>query len=150
MRAAVGLFAAVVALSAPVLGAEANRCVVSVTPVDFGTYNPLLPGDTRTTGIVTYNCTQSRPISITLTRSGSSYDSRSMGHGPNTVAYNLYLDAAGTMVWGDGSGGSQVYRDPTPPPDTNVSVPIYGRMPARQRQARVGLVDDKLLVKLNY
>ncbi len=150
MRAALGLVAAL-ALTAPAFGAEANRCVVSVTPVHFGTYNPLLPGDIRTTGIVTYTCTQSRPISISLTRGDSTYyDSRTLGHGLTALAYNLYLDAAGTSVWGDGSGGSQVYRDVAPPPDTNVSVPIYGRMPARQRQAHVGLVDDTLLVTINY
>ena len=158
MRTALRLIGAtlilnVLVLSAPALGAEANRCTVSVTPVRFGTYNPLLGGDIRTTGIVTYNCTQARPISISLTRGAS--DSHSMGAGlngmgPNGLTYNLYLDAAGTTVWGDGSGGSQVYRDPAPPPDTNVSVPIYGRVPAHQHQAHMGLVDDLLSVTISY
>lgn len=149
MRAAVICLTAFLAAPAA-QAAEANRCVVSVTPVQFGTYNPLLPGDTRTTGIVTYNCTQSRPISIALSRGGASFYDRRMGQVPNALRYNLYLDAAGTMVWGDGSGGSQAYRDPAPPPDTNVSVPIYGRVPARQRQVHVGVVDDSLVVTINY
>lgn len=130
--------------------AEANRCTVSVTPVHFGSYNPLLPGDVRTTGIVTYTCTQSRPISIAITRGGGGFAHRIMGLGSNVLFYNLYLDAAGTMIWGDGLGGSEVYRDPAPPPDTAVSVPIYGRIPARQRQAKVGPVDDTLVVTINY
>ena len=36
------------------------------------------------------------------------------------------------------------------PPDTNVSVPVYGRIPARQRQAKVRLADDMLVVTINY
>ena len=148
MRAA--LICLVALLAVPVQAAEANRCIVSVTPVQFGVYNPLLPGDMRTTGIVTYNCTQSRPISISLTRGAASFYDRGMGQGLSALTYNLYLDAAGTMIWGDGSGGSQVYRDPAPPPDTNVSVPIYGRVPARQRQVHVGVVDDALSVTINY
>jgi spore coat protein U-like protein len=148
MRAALICFAALLAI--PAQAAEANRCVVSVTPVQFGVYNPLLPGDMRTTGIVTYNCTESRPISISLTRGSASFYDRGMGQGLTALSYNLYLDAAGTMIWGDGSGGSQVYRDPAPPPDTNVSVPIYGRVPAHQRQVHVGMVDDSILVTINY
>src|ERR1700759_3584848 len=112
MRAAVA--ALLLVFATPALGAEANRCVVSVTPVRFGVYNPLLPGDIRTTGIITYTCTQSRPISIAITRGDGGFDSRVMGQAFNALSYNLYLDAAGTMVWGDGSGGSQVYRDPAP------------------------------------
>jgi spore coat protein U-like protein len=151
MRSPLRLLAALMVFAAPIArGAEANRCVVSVTPVHFGIYNPLSASDIRTTGVVTYNCTQSRPISISLTRGDSTYDNRSMGQGLNTLAYNLYLDAAGTLIWGDGSDGSQVYRDAAPPPDTNVSVPIYGRVPSRQRQVHVGAVDDSLLVTINY
>jgi spore coat protein U-like protein len=133
-------------------GASANnRCTVSVTPVAFGTYNGLGSSDIRTTGTLTYNCSLSEPITITLNRGGGPlFDPRSMKQGPSELDYNLYLDAAGTMIWGDGTGGSQVYRDPAPPPDTNVSVPIYGRIPAGQRGARVGLYDDKLLVKATY
>lgn len=148
MRAALAAF--LMLTTAPALAAEANRCVVSVTPVRFGTYNPLLPGDIRTTGIVTYNCTESRPIAISITRGDGTSDSRTMGRGSNILSYNLYLDAAGSVVWGDGSGGSQVYRDPAPPPDVNVSVPIYGRAGARQRQAKVGQVDDTLVVTISY
>lgn len=148
MRAA--LSAILLLCAAPALAAEANRCVVSVTPVQFGSYNPLLPSDIRTTGIVTYSCTESRPVSISLSRGEGPFEHRTMGHGPDKLFYNLYLDAAGTMIWGDGTGGSQVYRDPAPPPDTNVSVPIYGFVPARQRQAKVGLVDDTLVVTISY
>lgn len=147
MRAAL---IALLIMITPALAAEPNRCTVSVTPVRFGTYNPLVPGDIRTTGIVTYNCTQSRPISISITRGDGGFDSRVMGSGSNALTYNLYLDAAGATIWGDGSGGSQVYRDAAPPPDTNISVPVYGRVPARQRQAKVGLVDDTLVVTINY
>jgi spore coat protein U-like protein len=143
---------AAIALGLSLSAASANnRCSVSVTPVAFGTYDGLKPSDVRTTGTLTYNCSLSEPITITLNRGGGPlFDPRSMKQGPSELDYNLYLDAAATTIWGDGTGGSQVYRDLAPPPDTNVSVPIYGRIPAGQRGARVGLYDDKLMVKATY
>ncbi|MGE4064659.1 MAG: spore coat U domain-containing protein [Rhodospirillaceae bacterium] len=142
---------AFIGLALSAASANQNRCSLSVTPVAFGVYDGLKSSDIRTTGTITYNCTLSEPIVITINRGGGpNYDPRSMKQGPSDLEYNLYLDAAGTMIWGDGTGGSHVYRDNAPPPDTNVSIPVYGRIPAGQRQARVGFYDDKLLVKASF
>lgn len=131
--------------------ATPNRCMVSVTPVQFGTYNGLRPGDVRSTGTVVYNCTQSSPVTISISRSGSSFlEHRRMTQAGHALLYNLYLDPAATIVWGDGTGGSQVYRDPAPAPDINISVPVYARVPALQRGPRTGFYDDTLVVTINY
>lgn len=152
IRAKATRFVLAAALSVTLNAASANnRCTLSVTPVAFGTYDGLKPSDVRTTGTITYNCSLSEPITITINRGGGPlFDPRTMKQGPSELEYNLYLDAAGTMIWGDGTGGSQVYRDPAPPPDTNVSIPVYGRIPAQQRSAHVGFYDDKLSVKASY
>lgn len=151
MRREMILAAALAFLASAAQAAEANRCTVSVTPVQFGTYNGLEAFELRSTGMLTYNCIASTPVTITLNRGNApSFDARQMSQGAYDLFYNLYLDAAGTVVWGDGTGGSQAYRDPSPPPDTNVSVPIYGRVPAHQRGARVGIYDDNLVVTITY
>jgi spore coat protein U-like protein len=51
-----------------------------------------------------------------------------MRRGKDAVVYNLYLDAAGTQVWGDGSGGSQAYVVNSPSSGIDVSIPVYGRL----------------------
>ncbi len=128
-----------------------SRCVVSVTSVQFGTYNGLRSGDVRSTGTVVYNCAQALPVTISISRGGSTFfDNRRMTQGGHALVYNLYLDPAGTVVWGDGTNGSQVYRDAAPAPNTNISVPIYARVPALQRNARTGSYDDTLVVTINY
>ena len=149
-RTAVTAIAAFLAFTGTAAAAP-NRCVVSVTSVQFGTYNGLRPGDVHSTGTVVYNCTQSSPVTISISRGGTALlDNRRMTQAGHALLYNLYLDPAGTIVWGDGTGGSQVYRDPAPAPDTNISIPVYARVPALQRNPRTGFYDDTLVVTINY
>jgi spore coat protein U-like protein len=68
----------------------------------------------------------------------------------NQLFYNLFLDAARTIVWGDGTGGTQFYFSQNPQPNNqNISVPIYGRMPALQ-DVKVGNYGDTITVTLNF
>ena len=62
----------------------------------------------------------------------------------------MYLDAACTIVWGDGTGGTQLFRDPAPPPNTNVAVPIYGCIRAGQRRAVLGSYSENFIVTVHY
>jgi spore coat protein U-like protein len=54
--------------------------------------------------------------------------------GGNRLDYNLYLDAARTIVWGDGTNGTATYTA-TPIDGQVVSIPVYGRIPPRQNVA---------------
>jgi spore coat protein U-like protein len=56
------------------------------------------------------------------------------------LQYNLYLDAARTAIWGDGTGGTQSYTTASPPSGTQV-VTIYGRIVAGQDVAAGGFAD---------
>ena len=131
--------------------AEATLCRLNVTPVRFGTYNPFSNTTARANGAITYDCNAGTPISIALEpSSGSSGITRVMTQGAHRLEYNLYLDAACSIAWGDGTGGSQMYRDPAPPADGAVSVPIYGCIRPGQRDAMMGPYIETFVVTINF
>ncbi|WP_407809904.1 spore coat protein U domain-containing protein, partial [Staphylococcus aureus] len=68
---------------------------------------------------------------------------RQSGHQLN---YNLYTDNARTIVWGDGTGGTSKVSTPLNGLlSFSVSVPVYGRIPARQWVA-AGPYSDSVVV----
>lgn len=131
--------------------AETNLCRINATPVRFGTYNPFARATARANGTISYTCSAPTPISIGLERSiGAAPTTRRMSQGGHALEYNLYLDAACTIVWGDGTGGSDIYRDPAPPADTAVAVPVYGCIRAGQRGALIGPYAETFAVTINF
>ncbi|HWP01578.1 MAG TPA: spore coat U domain-containing protein [Methylococcus sp.] len=125
-------------------------CTINVTPVSFGGYDVFSPAAAVSLGTITYHCTASTSIRIEIDRGmAASSGHRAMIGADDRLRYELYLDAAGTVAWGDGSGGTQVYQDPAPPPGANVTVPIYARLPAGQDVAH-GRYTDRLVVRMNY
>jgi spore coat protein U-like protein len=130
----------------------ASGCgVVSVTSVSFGDYNPRDRQPLDSTGSIVFECRSVGPsdvVSIELSRSRASGYDRSMTGGGHMLDYNLYLDAARTQVWGDGTGGTGVYRG-RPQGRQPVSVPVYGRLMPRQG-VKGGLFTDRIVVTLVY
>jgi spore coat protein U-like protein len=73
-----------------------------------------------------------------------------MVNGSDQLLYNLYRDSGRTIVWGDGSGGSQAYQNNNPQPNNrDITVPIFGRIPPGQN-AKVGNYSDTITVTLTY
>ncbi len=135
----------------PARATGAVRCHVAASAVRFGRYNPFSPVDARSAGQVVYACTAPTPITIAFDWGrGRSYQKRQMSNGVATLTYNLFLDPAATMVWGDGSGGSQVYRAFAARRNAEVAVPVYGRIVARQTAAPLGAYGDTLLVTIMF
>jgi spore coat protein U-like protein len=130
---------------------SAGACTVTAMPIVFGQYDPLRHQDFVTAGMLQYRCSGSpRRLTIGLTAGESgSFKRRRMGHGKDRIIYNLYLDAANTQVWGDGTGGSQAYSVNSPPPNTEVSIPVYGRVFGDQR-ASAGTYQDNISVVATY
>ena len=107
--------AALVSAAAPAAHAQIIRgihsCSVAATTVAFGTVAPPIPAST--TGAITLTCDgagNNNRFQVSLSQGLSGvYSERTMRLGPLALAYNLYLDAARTQIWGDGSGGSQSF-----------------------------------------
>lgn len=128
------------------------NCRISLAQVDFGVYLPsdALPLDV--TGQLDVSCRGRAGlflISLSPGNSGS-FASREMTSGPFVMAYNIFRNAARTLVWGDGTGGSVIngrikWRNGR----QDFSLPAYGRVPARQ-SVGAGSYFDSLLVTVYF
>jgi len=130
--------------------AMAASCSLSTTSVGFGSYDVFSTVSLATTGSITFNCAAVMSISIALNRGGSStFTPRRMSKGADTLNYNLYLDASKSTIWGDGTGSTSVYVNPSTPANQNVTITIYGTIPARQN-AKVGSYTDAVTAVINF
>jgi spore coat protein U-like protein len=133
--------------------AAAGVCsVTSVAAVTFGTYDVFEAAPLSFAGSVTYECSDVDPsdrVVIEISGLGNGSGPRSMVGASGSLSYQLYLDAARTMVWGNGAGASGTYGPVLPVDGSPVVVPIYGRVPARQNVA-AGAYEDSLVVTLNF
>ena len=128
-------------------------CSVSASGVSFGTYDILASAPNDSTGAVVLQCSPSdKNIRVTLSAGTSgTYTARTLKRGSDQLLYNLFRDAARTIVWGDGSGGTSVLLivNWTGGPNTTQTHPIYGRMPAQQ-DAAAGTYNDRSVVSINF
>ena len=130
-------------------------CQINLSTLNFGIYDPLETMSLASVGNLTYFCSQPVPIvTITIDRGGAGnvhnrHMVKSGGHGADALHYNVYLDAAQTTIWGDGTQGSQIWSAPNPAVRTRINVPIYGRVPAGQNIG-VGIYSDTLMITINY
>jgi len=149
------------ALLAALLGARAHAdvssCTISASGVAFGTYTPATPAALTGTGTVNLTCTvttKKSTVTIDLsTGSSGSYATRTLRSGTDVLNYNLYLDAADTQVWGDGTGAS--VEDTVPimahgnGSQANATFTIYGAVAALQDPAP-GSYTDTITVTVNF
>lgn len=156
MRNRLPLLALLLLLGLALAAAPARaQCQLTVTPVDFGAYDVFDPAPLSSTGSLTYFCANAgRTVQVQLGTGGSgTFFPRQMASGAERLAYNLYLDAAATQVWGDGSGGSRVFTGTTgtpgrPDPERTFTLILYGRVPAGQSPG-LGIYTDTIVVTLN-
>ena len=126
-------------------------CSLSSVAIAFGNYDPTSSTALDSAGSVVYRCVASdHNITITLSRGGgTSYATRRMVKATEQLFYNLYRDAARTVIWGDGTGGTQAYTLGNPPNNQDISVPIFGRITAGQNVS-VGNYSDTITVTLIF
>lgn len=139
-------------LLAPAAEAAVN-CTISTVGVAFGSYNVFGTTTVTSTGSVTINCVGVgagvAPVSVALSRGNAgSFQPRTMLRSGEPLNYNLYLDAAGTMIWGDGAGGSVQFSTSVSNNQT-VSRTIFGRIPAGQ-DVSVGSYTDTIIATINF
>ena len=131
--------------------ANATDCTLSSSGIAFGEFS----GTQLTSiGTVTIHCTGqgSTNFNLILSTGGSgTYSPRRMSNGANSLAYNLYLNAAFAQIWGDGTGGTSFLSGPIvvtgSPPSFDLTVTVYGRVPAQAIPAR-GTYQDSVVVTL--
>ncbi len=122
----------------------------SVTQVSFGIYDVFsaLPNNNGV-GSITIFCESGGGPSFVVTLSAgqsNSYASRVMMSGGNRLNYNLYTSAARTVIWGDGTGGSNVM---TTAKHATTTLSIFGQIPADQ-DANIGVYTDAIIATVNF
>jgi len=131
-------------------GRAEAACTVSATGVSFGNYNVFTATATTSNGTVTYHCGNAdHNIQISIsTGSSGTYVARTLKRSSEALSYNLYLDSAFATVWGDGSGVTGVYQKSNPP-NSDVNLTVYGRIPAQQ-DVTVGSYSDTVVATINF
>jgi spore coat protein U-like protein len=129
-------------------------CTISTSSVAFGSYNVFSASPVSSTGSITYRCGLLEALfgNITVTLStgqSGTYSTRTMKKGTESLAYNLYFDAAQTSVWGNGTGGTQVYARTRPPYNSDVDLTVYGSLPAGQ-DVSSGNYSDTISATINF
>jgi len=151
-RSIVAVAVASLALTAGPVHADIQCSIGSVSPVTFPVYDVFRGVPTDAQGSVTYSCrgVGQRTVTIDLSAGGAGqFNPRQMRASSEALAYNLFLDAGGGTIWGDGTGGTARYGPFQPPNNSPVVVPIFGRIPPGQNAAP-GTYTDSVLLTLNF
>jgi spore coat protein U-like protein len=128
--------------------AAAMNCSISLSPFSFGTY---VPGDAApldVTGQIGVRCTGSAGTFVAKISPGGSgtFAQRQMLSGSFLLGYNFYLNPSRTVVWGDGTGGSQTTTVSKPGSgQQNFTLPVYGRVYSQQAVGAGSYRDDVLV-----
>ncbi|PNU01920.1 Csu type fimbrial protein [Novosphingobium guangzhouense] len=143
-------------VSAQAAGCTVCICSISVTSLNFGTYNPANSAPTTATASATANC-----ISVTLAMNatvdfalsaGTSGNAaaRQMANGTARLNYNIYQDAGYTTVWGNGSnGGTAQSMQIVNLLSFTGTKTAYGRIPAKQ-YVKTGVYSDSIIVTFTF
>jgi spore coat protein U-like protein len=127
--------------------ARAASCTNLGATLTFGPagYNVYNPADMTQAGSLSYKCPP--PLAPVVSMSASAngaYRPRQMTSGANKINYELYFDAAMTIVWGVGADSQSV-----PSGGGTQTMPFYGRIFAQQDVA-VGNYADTITVTFNF
>jgi len=127
-----------------------SNCLVSATNLNFGSAG-VLNTNVDGTNAVSITCTNGTPWSASLNAgsgSGGTVNLRRMtGPGGATIAYTIYLNAARSQVWGDGSSGTLTLAGTGT--GNAQSQTGYGRVPPQATPAPATYTDT-VVVTLTY
>jgi spore coat protein U-like protein len=144
------------ALALPLLGQAVPAraaCSVATTGVSFGAYNVFASAPLQSTGSVTVDCDDAPPPDVTISIGASpgsgGFNPRALRHTslPDRLRYNVFTDAAGTAIWGDGTAGTVTVFLKNVTKNRPRTVTVYGRIPPLQNVS-VGAYGDILSVTI--
>ena len=126
-------------------------CFVSATDLDFGAYASNSPTPVQGQTTIQLVCGAQTTAEVGLDEGsgvGAATTNRRMeaDAGAGRLDYELHQDAARTIHWGDRSGRDTLEVQTTGAP---LTIPVYGRIPARQR-AQEGTYSDTITVRVMY
>ena len=127
--------------------ARAASCSNLSATLTFGpaAYDVYSTADVTQAGTISYKCPPPLAPVVSLSASANgAYRPRQMTSGANMLNYDLYFDAAMTIVWGTGADSH-----PVPSGAGQQTVPLYGRIFAQQ-DAAVGSYADTITVTFNF
>jgi spore coat protein U-like protein len=116
-------------------GAARASCSWTSNPtnINFGTYSVFGVTALTATSTFRFNCTANTTVTVSLSRgSSATYNPRTMLRTTAPVVamnYNIYDDAANTIIWGDGTGGSQADTVTAGGGGTTFTGTSYGTVP---------------------
>ena len=128
----------------------AGTCTIATTSMAFGTYDVFVSPPTDSTAVITFRCDKKSDVTIYLDTGGSTtFSQRLMMTTGDQIGYNLYVDAARSNVWGDGTGGTSFYIQNNEPKNVNINVTVYGRVPGGQ-DVSAGAYADTVVATINF
>jgi spore coat protein U-like protein len=130
------------------LPARAGNCRIHVGALAFGTYDPFSPVPLDALGTVGYDCRNEPGAVIALGRGSSpTFSPRTLRNGAGAVLeYDVYVDAARTAIFGDGSAPGTVVQAVD---DKRQTAVLYARIRAGQ-QAAPGAYSDTLVISILF
>lgn len=134
--------AAIAAAAFPAQAAPSCKNL-SVTALAFGNYDVYNAAPVDSVGTISYSCPPPATPTVTIDAGLAFAGGRRMtrGAGGNWLSYDIYVDAARTVVWSS-----------TPvsvPPGNGATVNFYGRVFAQQDVA-AGSYADTVVVTFNF
>lgn len=146
-------------LLAPPPALAAAECVLTAGAMSFGQF-ALHAGspDQDSVANIDFSCIDDglppavTEVSYTIrlgTGQGLTYLPRAMPGPGADLAYNLYVDMGRSIVWGDGSGGTQTVAG-TVPVGGGANHPAFGRVPGGQSAVEPGLYTDSVTVTVEF
>lgn len=146
--ATTGLFLTGAVAEAQLFGCSIN----TASGVSFGNYDALEATPLDQTGSITFQCgvLYVGTVTVDLSRGNSgTYAYREMRKGVHSLRYNLYLDAARSQIWGNGTQGSSRYGPVLPLLGSPRTLTIFGRIPAQQASP-VGVYSETIVATINF
>lgn len=121
------------------------QCKVTAADLVFGAVDPLGINVDQSSAI-TVNCTKNSAYTVGLdagVTAGATIAQRKMANGPDTMNYNLYLDAGRASVWGTAAGS--VATGTGTGLGNALTHTVYGRVPTGQTNLAVGSYQESTI-----
>lgn len=128
-----------------------KSCLVSSGTLAFGGYSPVAAAPVDNSATFTVSCTKNTTATIGLnTGANASGSTRRMSDGggtPSFLNYELYQDAARTLVWGNAAGSWLAMTSTTNAAST---MTVHGRITALQDVPSTSTYNDTVTITVTF